>query len=281
MRSIATLRICRAVLGLAVLAILPGIARGQFSRHPEIIPESLARQHGLTRSWVTRVRVDPARGRVKELTLHGDVLISVTDDGTIQAIDAETGRTLWIKNVGRRNRPNTPVGANELYVAVCNGSNLYVLSRADGKLLFERRMEGTPSAAPAVNDDRVYVPTFAGAIESYKIDLEKPQLAPRTYRSKGTIEEAPLLAGDYLIWGTHAGAVYSAERDNLTANFRFMTRGEITAGLGYWPPLVYAASSDGYIYAIEEKKGTRRWQFSTGYPSREPPVALEQHVYVI
>jgi outer membrane protein assembly factor BamB len=249
--------------------------------HPDLIPESMARQHGLTRAWVARVQVDPGRGRVTEVTLHEGMLIAVTDQATVHAFDAETGRTVWIANVGRLGQPHTPVGASASYVAACYGSTLYVLSRADGRLLFTRKMQGAPSAAPAMTEDRVYVPTFAGAIESYEINLDKPTHWPTTYRSRGNIEEAPLLAGNNLIWATSMGAVYSANKEDLGAVFRFMTRGEITAGLGYWPPLVYAASADGYIYAIHEKTGKRVWQFSTNFPSREAPVPLDGRLYAI
>jgi len=248
---------------------------------PEIISESQAHRHGLTRAWITRVQLDPGRGRVVDVTLHEGTLISVTDQAAVQALDAESGRTLWITTVGRRDFTNTPVGASASYVCVCNGSTLYVLSRADGRLLFTRRMQGAASAAPAVSEERVYVPTFAGAIESYAINPKNPNSTPATYRSRGTIEEAPVVAGDNLIWATHRGGIYSASKKDLTARFRFMTRGEITAGLGYWPPTVFAASADGYIYAIDEKSGKRKWQFSTGYPAREMPVPLEGEVYAI
>jgi outer membrane protein assembly factor BamB len=249
--------------------------------HPELIPETMARSHGLTRAWATRLQVDPGRGRIKDITLHEGTLISVTDQGTVQALDAESGRTLWITPIGKPGHPCTPVGASASYVAVCNGSTLFLLGRLDGKILFTRRMQGSPSAAPAVSEDRVYVPTFAGAVESYDINLEEPTLWPTTYRTRGTIEEAPVIAGENVIWATHVGAVYSATKKDLTAVYRFMTRGEITAGLGYWPPLVYVASADGYVYAIDEKSGKRRWQFSTGSPSREAPVALDGNLYTV
>ena len=134
-----------------------------------------------------------------------------------------------------------------------------------------------------MSEDRVYVPTFAGAIESYPIEVknESKFRFPTTYRSKGTIEQPPVLAGQNLIWGTHEGGVYSVTADKLEAIFRFMTRGQITAGLGYWPPLVYAASADGYIYGINESTGKRQWQFSTGSPSRDVPVPLDGNLYAI
>jgi outer membrane protein assembly factor BamB len=258
-------------------------AMAQLAGRHEVISESMARRHGLTRAWITRVQLDPGRGRAAEMTLHEDLLISVTDAGVVQALDAESGRTHWLTKVGRRNLPNTPVGASASYVAMCNGSTLYVLSRRDGSLLFTQRMAGAPSTAPAVSEERIYIPTFAGAIESYPIKAgnEHGFRFSTTYRSKGTIEEPPVLAGENLIWGTHDGGVYSVTADKLQAIFRFSTRGQITAGLGYWPPLVYAASADGYIYGIDENTGKRAWQFSSGSPSRDMPVPLDGNVYAI
>ena len=271
---------CCGALGAIALAASAGRAQAQVGTS-ELISDTMARRHGLTRAWAARVEVDPGRGRVTEITLHGDALIAVTNAAIIHSFDAETGRTRWITKVGRAGNPITPVGAGDKYVAVCNGTTLYVLDRNTGKELFTRPVEGAPSAAPAVSPDHVYVPTLAGAIEMFKFGPKFPTHFPRAYRGNGTIEEAPVLAGDRLIWATHSGAVYSVLNDDLTARFRFMTRGEITAGLGYWPPFIFAASADGFIYAINEKTGSRGWQFSTGYPAREPPVPLDGSLYAI
>ena len=268
------------MVACAVSLMGASTARAQGGRST-LISQQEARRFGLTRAWATRIKMDSSRNRVHEITLHEGTLISVTDESMVQAFDAETGRTLWTTSVGHRAFPNTPVGASVSYVCVCNGSTLYVLSRENGSLLFTRKLQGTPAAAPAVSENRVYIPTFAGAIESYEIKAVNPKKTPTTYRTKGSIEESPVIAGDYLVWGTQAGAVYSANKNDLNANYRFMTRGPISAGLGYWPPLVYAASADGYIYAIDEKSGKRRWQYSTGYPAREMPVPLDGNVYAI
>jgi outer membrane protein assembly factor BamB len=276
----ASARIGIVLVAYATSLAAVGTAWAQGGR-TTLVSQQEARRFGLTRAWATRIKMDSSRNRVHEITLHEGALISVNDESMVQAFDAETGRTLWTTSVGHRAYPNTPVGASASYVCVCNGSTLYVLSREDGSLLFTRKLQGTPSAAPAVSDTRVYVPTFAGAVESYEIKADKPKKTPTTYRTKGSIEESPVIAGNYLIWGTQAGAVYSANKIDLNANYRFMTRGPITAGLGYWPPLVYAASADGYIYAIDEKSGKRRWQYSTGYPAREMPVPLDGNVYAI
>jgi len=248
---------------------------------PTLIPESMARRHGLTRMWATQVQVDPGRGRLTDLTIHEGLLLASTEQGFIQAIDSETGRTIWITKIGQRQLVNGPVGSSKSFVAACNGSNMYILDRADGKILMTRRLEGAPGAAPVLTDNWVYIPTIDGAVESYKLDFKNPHLRATTYRSESVIEESPLLAGKNVIWATHKGYVYCATEETLEAQFKFRTRGMITAGLSYRAPLIYAASADGYVYAIDEKTGVRRWQFSTGYPVRDTPVAIGDSVYAI
>jgi outer membrane protein assembly factor BamB len=264
---------------LASLALVgPAIAQ---VAGPTLIPESLARRHGLTRVWAAQLQLDPGRGRLTDLTIHEGLVVASMEQGFIQAIDAETGRTLWKTKIGRRELVNGPVGSSPKYIAACNGSTLYILDRKDGRELMARKLEGAPGAAPVMTDERVYVPTINGAIESYKLDFKNPHLRATTYRSESVIEEAPLLAGKNVIWATHKGWVYSAAEETLKANFKFRTRGMITAGLSYRPPLIFAASADGYVYAIDEKDGRRRWQFSTGFPVRNTPVAIGDSIYAI
>jgi len=276
-RSSASLVLLSSVLG-ALATVSPTAAQ---VAGPTLIPESLARRHGLTRVWAAQLLLDPGRGKLTDVTIHEGLLVASTEQGFIQALDAETGRTVWKVKIGRRELVNGPVGASSKYVAATNGSNLYILDRKDGRELMVRRLEGAPGAAPVLNDTRVYVPTIDGAIESYALNFKNAHLRATTYRSESTIDEAPLIAGSNVVWATHRGWVYSAEEETLKANFKFRTRGMITAGLSYRPPLIYTASADGYIYAIDEKTGARRWQFSTGFPVRNTPVALGDSVYAI
>lgn len=264
---------------IAVFASVPP-ATAQIAG-PTLIPEAMARRHGLTRMWTAQLQLDPGRGQLTDLTIHEGLLVASMEQGFIQALDAETGRTVWKTKIGRRDFVNGPVGSSSKYIAATNGSTLYILDRKDGRQLMARRLEGAPGAAPVLTDKRVYVPSIDGAIESYKLDFKNPYLRATTYRSESVIDEAPLIAGDNVIWATHKGWVYAAKEDTLDAHFKFRTRGMITAGLSYRPPLIYASSADGYVYAIDEKNGSRRWQFSTGYPVRNTPVTLGDSVYAI
>jgi hypothetical protein len=149
------------IVGLALCDAAMGARRGQ------VIPEPAARRHGLTRPWFTQVQLDSARARISEITLDRGTLFVQTDTAVVHAIDAETGRTHWAVEVGRRGHPSFAPGANDMFVAVVNGSFLYVLNRENGKLLWKTQLEGAPGAGAALSARRAYVPMVDGLVMSY------------------------------------------------------------------------------------------------------------------
>lgn len=135
----------------------------------QLIPEPVARQHGLTRPWFTQVQMDTARARVRSMVLEGGALFVQTDAATLHAIDAENGQPLWFVRVGNPNYPSLGPAANDQLVAVMNGLWVYVLDRQDGKVLWQRRCTTVPGAAPALSEQRVYIPMVNGQVHSYRL----------------------------------------------------------------------------------------------------------------
>ncbi len=263
-------------LSLTICCALPAAA--QTTRY-QLIPQPVAAQHGLVRAWATQVEFDAVRGRLTQLSLHGGMLFAVSNQGTVQAIDPESGRTVWATKVGRPEYPTTAATANEKYVALCNGSTLYVLNRADGGILLERRTLGVPTAGPVITSDLVYVPTLDGAVEGYSTTSKiKPTLSFHGY---GMVAVPPQLAAGNVIWATAKGFVYACTQDELTAKFRFKTRGAIDAKLAYVPPYIITGSTDGYVYAMDAATGKLAWELSVGSPIRGQPVGIEGSIYAV
>ena len=154
-----------ALIG-GLVACHPAVA----ARRGQVIPEPTARRHGLTRPWFTQVQLDSARARISRITLDRGTLFVQTDQAVLHAIDAETGQTRWAEQVGRRGHPSFTPGANSIFVAVVNGSYLYVLNRENGKLLWKTQLEGAPGAGPALSARRVYVPMVDGLVMSYLLE---------------------------------------------------------------------------------------------------------------
>ena len=61
-----------------------------------------------------------------------------TNTANVHAIDAETGKTLWSKQIGSPDHPSMPLDARGDMLAVVNGSRLYVVNRFNGDLLYEK-----------------------------------------------------------------------------------------------------------------------------------------------
>ena len=125
-----------AFAGAAVAALAANVALSAGPRG-EIIAETAAARHGLTRAWFTQVQMDVGRSRVQSVVLDDDTLFVQTDRAMIQAINAETGQTLWSKQVGKPNHPTMTPGVSRDLVVVLNGSRLFALNRANGDLLYE------------------------------------------------------------------------------------------------------------------------------------------------
>ena len=114
-----------------------------------MIPETAAAEHGLTRPWFAQVGVDPGQGQLRDLVLYKDVLYVQTNKAVVHAIDAETGKTLWCKQVGNPRVSELPPDANRDLLAVINGARLYVLDRLTGDLLDQAKSKTRSMPVPS------------------------------------------------------------------------------------------------------------------------------------
>jgi outer membrane protein assembly factor BamB len=243
-----------------------------------VVDQQNAHRLGLTRAWFAQVRVDPAQHRVESAILTGDRLTVLTTAGVIHELNALTGETVWVAPIGNADYPSLGPTANDQFVALVNGSTLYVLDRSDGKPILVRRVGGAPGAAPAVAKSYVFVPLVTGRIEGYPIGEQK--LTPWYYQSLGRAMVAPLATADSIVWSTDTGHMYVGNSNNLQVRFRLETRSPLLAPPGYHQPYIYAATGGGEVFSMHEITGTRRWKYATGFPVTRSPAVLEQRVFV-
>lgn len=298
----------------------------------ELIPETAVAQHGLTRPWFAQVELDEGRGNLNSVLLNEGVLYAQTSSAMLHAIDAETGKTLWSKQVGLAKHPSLPPDARGDLVATINGSRLYVLNRFNGVLLCDKEIQDAPGGGPAISSKRIYVPIVTGLIVAYPNEslinkktasisavtdaaaadktktvaipkegdpVRKKDAAPIHCQSFGRALVQPLVTrddvgGEYVVWPTDRGYLnfgrISREMENsFVVKYRLETGATIVARPAYLPPdpkslgdagVVFAASCDGFLYAIQEETGGTLWRFSTGEPIVKSPAVIDDRVYV-
>ena len=143
----------------------------------QLITQPQARRIGLTRKWTTQATMSSSQSTLKQLLLSHGTLFSLTDTGQLQAYNAETGATLWTVQVGRRDLVVSEMSASKNYVAVMNGSTIFVYNRYNGKLLWSGEADVIPGAGPAVSESRVYIPGIIGRMQSFPLRLIGDPLA--------------------------------------------------------------------------------------------------------
>lgn len=212
---------------------------------------------------------------VPKITLYAS-----SERGTVHALDGETGRTLWTTAVGNALYPTMTPAANDKFVAVCNGSTLYVMQASDGAVIWSRPTVGSPGAGPAITDDYVFIPMVSGLVESFL--LEDPTRPVGRYQSFGRTMVQPVVSSNSVAWPTDAGDLYVSLAHSPGLRFRMKASDTISAAPAFLAPdKLYVTSLDGYIYCVGEQKGNILWRFTTGEPIRHSPVALGKMVYAI
>jgi outer membrane protein assembly factor BamB len=225
-------------------------------------------------------KADAAAPAVEKFVVPKITLFATSQRGGVHAIDGETGRTLWTTSIGNPQLLTSAPAANERYVAVCNGSTLYIMLAADGAVIWTRPAVSTPGAGPALSEDYVFLPMVNGQVESFLLEDSKRPAA--MYKSFGYTFVQPVVSSNSVAWTTDSGYLYVAQAHATGLRFRMKASDAINAAPAFLEPdKVFAASIDGYLYCLNERKGNVIWRFTTGESILSSPVALDNTVYVI
>jgi outer membrane protein assembly factor BamB len=218
--------------------------------------------------------------KLETITIPQITLYGVTSSGLLQAIDSETGRTLWKVGVGKPGAPVEAVGCSDLYVSVVNGSDLYLLKSDNGEFVWKRRVVGAPGAGPAITSHLVFVPMVNGAMEAYPIDNTK--MPPIIYKSTGRALWQPVYTGVNVAWPTDRGHLYVSGGTQHRISFRLEAKDAISSSAAVMPGgRLVVSSVDGYVYCLQENNGVVLWRFSSGEPMQESPVVYGDAVFAV
>jgi len=271
----------RNVLAIAtVLAVLWVTQTTSAADTNGVISRTEAQRHGLERQWMTQVRLDRSRHHIAHVMEYDSVLYVLTEGASLEALDAETGRRLWVAQIGDAQYASLGPGVNDEYVAAINGSRLVVLSRESGREAWQRRIGGGAGAGPALSSTRAYVPLVSGVMEGYRVDPEEHKRSPWIYTSNGNIFVQPLVTSESVCWPTDRGILYVSRADTPALQFRLTAGDSILARPAAKSPTIYCASLDGFVYAVDEHTSKQQWEFSSGFPISHSPVVIGEKLYV-
>jgi outer membrane protein assembly factor BamB len=258
--------------------VLFALAVEQLLHAQNLVSSETAGPLGLERAWNAQVRLDPARHRVTGWTLSKETLLALTSGGIVQAFDAESGSTRWASQVAPPDRASSGPAANKDHVALISGAQLYLLNRADGRLLWTRLLGGPPGVAPALSTSHAYVAFLNGRVEAHSLT---ERVAPSWYfQSIGRIYYRPAATENFVTWPTDRGHLYVGQAAKPRVLYRIETDSPVTAPPAEADPMLFVVTEDGHIYCFEANNGKELWRYAMGSPASDRPAVVGDHLYV-
>lgn len=212
----------------------------------------------------------------------GGKLYFVDNSGFARALDADTGRVLWKRRIGRLNASSPAYSKHRLYIVNLVPGHVVKLDARTGKTIWKQPLAGRAESSPLVIGRTVYFGCECG--ELYALSTISGNVRWSTSLG-GPIKSAPAYYGGTLYVGDYGG--YMNAVDAETGELKWQS-GSLGPGFGasgafYSTPAVafgrvYAGNNDARIYSFDARDGTLAWSYSTGgYAYSGPTVATTRH----
>lgn len=188
--------------------------------------------------------------------------------GVVAALDPQSGKVTWQKNLGAPVRAAPTAAGDKVFVITVSG-RFYCLNGADGAELWAVR--GLPQSAslmnstsPAVDGEIVVVPYPSGDVMAYKVADGTPAWSENLARTRSNSEMAsmsdaarPAIEGGTVFAVGHAGrmvATQSKTGERLWSINVPGTQTPVVAG-----DTVYVVDTHGQVMALARTDGKTRW----------------------
>lgn len=198
----------------------------------------------------------------------GERMYMIDNDGVFIALNNDTGKVIWKKQIGKLNA-SSPVFWRGTLIAVSLEPGQAVGVRArDGKVLWRRDLPGRAESSPLVVRKTAYFGTEPGVF--YALNPRNGKVRWKT-QLEGEVKAAPAFNDGTLFVGDYAGQFYALRASDgakrwqssdlgvgLGRSGRFYSTAAVAFGR------VYVGNVDGRVYSFDEKTGETAWTFSAG-----------------
>jgi len=243
-----------------------------------------------------------------------NLLIAQTFDGAVVAINAETGDTLWRREVEALSPSQQPAAYNKQSIFVAHLNRLFILDRDTGQHqlftvhpelnvpLFGAPLERAPSAGLAADDQHLYI-CQGDRLRSFMLPNFKATGKTVLTSAGGKLQESsqPIQHGQFQIigedflrapipyrntvsvtsaQGSTAVLQVDSEFANLVPIYLFKAGGPVDGRAGFNNGFLYIPSEDFTLYAIEILGKRVAWRYGGQSPILQSPFVTDKDVFV-
>ena len=289
--------------------------RKQVYTTPSLPSREVLDRLNLRMAWYAHVPMEGRRDGLVSVQVNNGQVLALTRGGCLCAFDAETGRQQWRVTVGKAFDHNYTPSFNSQSVFVVTGVRLIVLDRASGAFLWEYQLPFAISAAPIVDEAKIYFSNANGSVSAFQLpsasdlDTVRPradvlrtddplysperrpalgrEIRPEPMWSVPTnlrLDYAPAVSGDSLFCASPNGTIVLLPKapiaDEQTERYRFRLDRDLTVAPSIYDDMAYVATTDTYVSAINIATGKVQWRFPTGGTVSRPIFVTEADVFV-
>jgi outer membrane protein assembly factor BamB len=191
--------------------------------------------------------------------LADGVLYTGSGNGSLYAVDAQTGEEIWSTG-GFSQLENSGAVAGDLIVAGGYDQRVRGLDRHTGDVLWSFDTVSFVQASPLILENRVYIATdhalYALDLLSGKLQWQAPTGNEGAYMGAPAYENG-------IIYTTGGKSLLALDATNGKELWRIEHSDMFTA-LAVANGLIYVGNFDGYFYAFDQKTGAEKWKVRSG-----------------
>lgn len=204
-----------------------------------------------------------------------------TDEGKIYRLSLISGKVEWERDLGSSIYGGISSSESALFCNTGSG-DLIALSIEDGKILWKTTLAGFTQGVPQNDGSQLFLGVWGNKF--YSIEQKtgniiwQKRIGKSFYYSPGIA--TPYLNNDKVIVPAKDNQLYAYNKSN--GNLLW----SIPVSAGYSSPsgkdgVVYLATQQGKVIAIDEKTGKQKWEVSFGTPFYESsPVIIDDYILI-
>ncbi|HKG36909.1 MAG TPA: PQQ-binding-like beta-propeller repeat protein [Solirubrobacterales bacterium] len=197
-----------------------------------------------------------------------DRLFFVDNNGRAFALDADTGKKVWERDIAELNASSPAYSRGRLFIVNLEPGQIISLDAKSGKTIWKRSLPGRSESSPVVVGNKVFFGCECG--ELLALDAKNGKTKWSTQLG-GEIKAAPAYRHGTLYVGDYSGTMSAVKARN--GEIRWQSDGLGLsfgrAGGFYSTPAVafgrvYNGNKDSRVYSFDAETGEVAWTYSTG-----------------
>ena len=203
----------RNIFVISILLVLAGCSSDPLPIEPPAVLKPVNNEFKITEHWHRDVGTGIEHQYLRFTPVWDeDVLYTVDYQGTLFALDINTGEAIWQRKFKSKITSGVAVTGSTIYLANDDGF-IFAIDKVTAKDKWKTRLTSEVLATPLITSDSVITRTVDGNISKLDLDTGKIKwvhtefVPPLSLRGNSQ----PAIYGDFILVGTDRGKVYALD----------------------------------------------------------------------